>query len=241
MTKTTLALTLTLGSMVLARSVLASDALVYKGPGSCDEGCSDAAALMAQKAGLNPVFVGPTEADSGVFKNAVVWIQPGGASRVVGQNMTEQLKGWIRDFVMSGGGYVGFCAGGFYATPKIGELQDPGLGLIPGASQLYREVPDGAEVLKIQWNGQARSLYWEGGPFFKVPATAVSDGTAEIIASYPDGTTASVRASYGLGRAYVTGLHPEAPQFWRNYFQLADPDGLDYDLAVDMIQWAKKR
>lgn len=192
---------------------------------------------MAQQAGLSPIFVGPSESNHGVFKNAVVWIQPGGTSKTVGMNMTEELKGWIREFVMGGGGYVGFCAGGFYATSKIGSLDDPGLGVIPGTSHLYENAPDHVGVFPITWNGRQRSVYWEGGPSFTVPTKGAG---AEITATYPDGSAASVRASYGLGRAYVTGLHPEAPQFWRNYYRLDDADGLDYDLAVDMIRWAKK-
>ncbi|MGK5083831.1 BPL-N domain-containing protein [Bdellovibrionota bacterium FG-1] len=215
------------------------DALVYRGPGACDEGCSEAAAKVAQIAGLRPVFVGPSEANSLIFKNAGVWIQPGGTSRAVGKAMSAQLKGWIQDFVRSGGGYVGFCAGGFFATAKIGDLEDPGLGLLPGASHPYTTVPDDAIILPIQWGGgKPRQIYWEGGPFFTLPSET---GTgAEVMATYSEGTAASVRAPYGKGRVYVTGLHPEAPQSWRDYFHLLDSDGLDENLAVQMIHWASR-
>jgi hypothetical protein len=49
-----------------------------------------------------------------------------------------------------------------------------------------------------------------------------------------------VRASYGEGRVSVSGVHPEAPQWWRDYYKLQDSDGLDYDLAVGMIRWAAR-
>jgi glutamine amidotransferase-like uncharacterized protein len=214
----------------------AADALVYKGPGACDEGCSEAAALVAQMAGLNPVFVGPAETDPNIFKNAAVWIQPGGHSRTVGRNMSDDLKDRIREFVHGGGAYVGFCAGGFYATARIGELKDAGLGLIAGRSKLYEKADADATVLPLIWDGKERQIYWEGGPAFYPP----KDGDVEVTATYPDGTAAAVRDRYGKGRVYVTGAHPEAPQNWRDYYRLADSDGLDYDLAVDMIHWAIK-
>ena len=79
-----------------------------------------------------------------------------------------------------------------------------------------------------------RSVYWEGGPYFILaPQYGV-----EVIAQYPDQTPAAVRTSFGHGRVFVSGPHPEAPQKWRDYFNLEDPDGLDADLAQDMVEWA---
>src|SRR3954463_13790060 len=97
--------------LTLGQTAQAADALVYKGPGSCEDGCSEAAALVAKLAGLHPVFVDPHPASADVFKNAAVWIQPGGKSRTVGATMSAELKSWIQNFVAAGGGYVGFCAG----------------------------------------------------------------------------------------------------------------------------------
>lgn len=214
------------------------DALVYKGPGACDEGCSESAALMAEMAGFNPVFVGPGETDSKIFDNAAVWIQPGGKSTAVGRAMIDGLKNRIRAFVRGGGGYVGFCAGGFYATERIGTTSDRGLGIIPGRTRLYKKVKGNAAVLDMSWSGSRRQVYWEGGPAFYPPPSGAG---LDITATYPDGSAANVRAIYGNGRVYVTGLHPEAPQAWFDYFKLSDADGLDHSLAVDMILWVTKR
>lgn len=211
------------------------DALVYRGPGSCEEGCSESAALMAELAGFNPVFVGPTETDPKLFDNAAIWIQPGGKSTAVGRAMTEALKNRIRAFVHGGGAYVGFCAGGFYATERIGTTRDRGLGLIVGRSRLYRKVKDEAAILDLSWGGSRRQVYWEGGPAFYPPPSGAG---VDITATYPDGSAASIRGIYGTGRVYVTGMHPEAPQSWLDYFHLDDSDGLDHELAVDMIKWA---
>lgn len=209
-------------------------ALVYAGPGSCSEACSNAAALQAEHVGLQVVFVGPQESDLSIFKNAVVWIQPGGKSSVVSKNMTAELKQAIRDFVAQGGAYVGFCAGGFFATEYIRDKEAIGLGLLPGKSFLYAGVSDSPVILPLTWNGVLRDIYWEGGPYF----TATEKEGVEILATYPDGSAATLRTHYGKGRVAVTGAHPEAPPQWREGLAIPDTDGLDYELAEDMIRWS---
>lgn len=209
-------------------------ALVYSGPGACPEDCSKAAALQAESVGLEAVFVGPKNSDPTLFDRAAVWIQPGGQSTVVSKNMVKTLKNNIRSFVSAGGAYVGFCAGGFFATEYIRDNEAIGLGLIPGKSYLYEKVEDSATILPLMWYGKSRDIYWEGGPYF----TADERDGVEILATYPDGSIATLRTHYGKGRVAVTGAHPEAPQSWREDLSPGDQDGLDYDLSQDMVRWA---
>jgi hypothetical protein len=247
-------------------------ALVYQGPGACAEGCSEAAAAVATRAGLNVTYVGPEipsqfqgtpektqEYLRGIFENAVIWIQPGGKSSQVSKAMVPVLKEAIRSFVSQGGGYVGFCAGGFFATAKVGTTEFEGLGILPGSTRQYTGVPpeaiekDLAVMVPTLWTGAGgnvqapeRAMYWEGGPEFIL--SEAEQAITEITARYiepkdPTGQTgpvASVRTQFGRGRVYVAGEHPEAPMSWRNFFKLNDSDGLDLDLAVAMIRWAKK-
>jgi hypothetical protein len=212
-------------------------ALVYKGPGSCSEDCSEGAAEVARLAGLTPQYVGPTDDNPELFYEAAIWIQPGGKSSVVGKNMTPKLKDLIRKFVSEGGAYVGFCAGGFYATDLIGQTGNIGLGLIHAESTLYREVNNYAEILSLNWNGKQREVYWEGGPYFTLPKT---NSLIQVLAQYPDGTAATIESRYGLGNVVVTGAHPEAPAWWSVSEKINDTDGVDHDLAVDMVQRALK-
>lgn len=247
-------------------------ALVYQGPGACAEGCSEAAAAVATRAGLNVTYVGPEipsqfqgtpekiqEYLRGIFENAVIWIQPGGKSSQVSKAMVPVLKEAIRSFVSQGGGYVGFCAGGFFATAKVGTTEFEGLGILPGSTRQYTGVPpeaiekDLGVIVPTLWtsaggNVQApeRAMYWEGGPEFILSEAeqAITEVTARYIEPKdPTGQTgpvASVRTQFGRGRVYVAGDHPEAPMSWRNFYKLNDSDGLDLDLAVAMIRWAKK-
>jgi glutamine amidotransferase-like uncharacterized protein len=219
----------------------AKRALVYQGPGACEDGCYDAAFQVAAKAGYDPVFVRENQlnADSSaedrdaLFRDAAVWIQPGGKSRTAMSVLTRSMKSAIDAFVKGGGGYVGFCAGAFSSTRYVGTSRDPGFGFMPGRTILYRNVSHGAEIIPVQWEGKTRHLYWEGGPHL----ARLPEGKAEVVARYPNGQVAAAKSRYGNGRIFVTGLHPEAPEDWREYYQMKDPDGLDQDLAVEMLNW----
>jgi glutamine amidotransferase-like uncharacterized protein len=162
-----------------------------------------------------------------------VWIQPGGHSPQVMQAMTAQMVTALQSFVSNGGAYVGFCAGAFSATDWVGTSTYQGFNIFPGYTTVYKSRYQ-AEIIPILWEGKPRSIYWEGGPYL----SEIPHGMAETIATYPTGQIAAARAPFGKGRVFIAGFHPEAPQQWRDYYGLTDPDGLDYDLAQEMITWA---
>jgi glutamine amidotransferase-like uncharacterized protein len=211
-------------------------ALIYKGQGSCEEGCSESAALMATLAGLKPVYVSPSETGKAIFNDARVWIQPGGESDDAILAMNPSLKANLKEFVARGGGYVGFCAGAFMATSKIANTSLDGLGLIPGVGYPYLPStdPDVGQMVPMQWGSKVRHLYFEGGPAFKIPQST----SVQVVGLYPGGDIAAIRALFYRGRVFVIGTHPEAPDDWKEYFQLKDRDGRDWDMAVMMIRWA---
>lgn len=215
-------------------------AVIYQGPGACDS-CSTAAAAMAELAGFEPYFVGPNDSDPERFRDAGLYIQPGGTSLVVSRTMVEQLKQNIVSFVSQGGGYVGFCAGAFFATKEIRNEGVPGLGLFPGRSWLWNGVPDSPVITKILWGDQYRDLYWEGGPYMEISPDEIREGQVELVATYRDGSIAAARSHFGQGRVFVTGVHPEAPEAWRSGLREIDSDGVDWDLAVEMLQWVALR
>ncbi len=204
-------------------------ALVYNGAGACKEGCAQASFDTAKAAGFDPVFVGDQATDPKIFDNAVVWIHPGGHASLGMQSMAPALKANIKKFVQNGGGYVGYCAGAFVATQIVGTTRNKGLGLIPGNTKLYGS---GVQIFKTKWQGSERYIYWEGGPYFRnMPSSVESTGT------YSNGTTSAVRTTYGKGRVWVTGLHPEAPQWWKDNSGYSDIDGDDTDLVARMLHW----
>jgi len=214
-------------------------ALIYSGPGACEEGCVEAAAEIARLEGYTPILVGADEKPQEFWASASAWIQPGGTSNDVARHMNPTLKSWIQNFVKEGAAYVGYCAGGFFSTADIGGRGIAGLGVMPGINRLYEARDENVYITEVTWNGKPRHVYWEGGPYFVLPETPVGqEPTVWPIATYPDGTVAAAQALYGKGRVSVSGPHPEAPTSWRSYYKLDDADGADLDLAREMLRWA---
>lgn len=212
-------------------------ALVYDGFGVCPEDCAKAAAEVAHQAGYDVRFVNEHWWRPADFADASIYVQPGGHSAEVAQALSHTQKEELRRFVREGGGYVGLCAGAFFASARTrledgSFINDERLGLIPMISQ-WLKVPTDAAILPVKWNGVSRDVYWEGGPYFRLPVPA----GVEVVATYPDSSIASVRTTYGRGRVYVTGFHPEAPQWWRDDLKQKDTDGLDLEQAADMYRW----
>jgi Biotin-protein ligase, N terminal len=221
-------------------------ALVYDGPGACEEGCAQAAADSATAAGFQPIMVKPdalsdasTDADvAHLFENAAVWVQPGGYARNAYEAMSPKLRDSLKKYIANGGGYVGFCAGAFITTNEVGTTGSPGLGIFPG-----KTAPLGAEpgapgynfsIEKLKWGNKDRNVYYEGGPYMYD-----LDSSVEVVATYNDGkTVAAARTHYGNGRVFISGPHPEAPAWWSNGTGIQDSDGSDIDLAVEMIRWS---
>lgn len=219
-------------SVLTTAAIAAPKALIYKGPGACSDGCAEAFVDIAKQAGFDPEFVGPGAPKAGLFDQVGIWIQPGGYAGTAMQNMNADLKTQLKEFIAGGGGYVGFCAGAFVATKKVGTTSINGLNIFPGGTKLYGK---GIDLKEVNWAGSKRTLYWEGGPYLRNLPDSV-----EIIARYSNGAVATARAPYGKGRVFITGLHPEAPDWWSTAEQMVDPDGQDHDLVINMIHWASR-
>ncbi len=228
---------LIVGVITASASQAAQKALIYDGEGVCEDGCAQAAYNLALYSGFDPVYIGPnaltarsTAAEKeAIFADVAVWVQPGGYASRAMKAMTPQLKDSIVEFVKNGGGYVGFCAGAFVTTARVGTTRNKGLNLFPGGTRLFGT---GIDLKKIIWNGKERYMYWEGGPYLRNLPSSV-----EVTATYADKSPVSARTKFGKGRVYITGVHPEAPKSWIDYTGEVDPDGLDYDLGLEMFQW----
>src|SRR3712207_9585365 len=95
----------------------------------------------------------------------------------------------IREFVGSGGGYLGFCLGGYLA----GET--PGFGLLPGDTDRFIFSPgarpdhDGDSLVTLTWAGRRRQVYFQDGAWFDLDPAR---GPAEVLATYDNGLPAAV-------------------------------------------------
>lgn len=210
-------------------------AAVYFGPGACREGCASAAANIARNLGFLIRRVGPANLTAETLADVRVWIQPGGDAIRVARALSSEQKRLLRSFVASGGGYIGLCAGAFFADEKVDDaLTIDGLNLLPGVTHDKSPLDKEAMILPIRWEGATRHIYFQDGPTFELRAKA----NTEVLGRYEDDNAPAIlRFRFGLGKVVLSGVHPEAPEAWIRAAGLRDPDGPDGDIADQLFSW----
>ncbi|MEV4544309.1 BPL-N domain-containing protein [Micromonospora echinaurantiaca] len=210
-------------------------ALVYRGPATLP-GCPEATAalLKSSRWGFDVRYVGP-DADLPLshraLAGAALYAQPGGGTLKRGYRQLKHHRDEIRQFVHSGGRYLGICLGGYLAGAT------PGFALLPGDTDQYigsaaatvRSERD--TVVDVSWRGRRRGLFFQDGPYFWLRPGAEAD----ILATYPNGTIAAMVTRLGAGRVGVVGPHPEATDDWYLDAGLRPADRLGTDLGHDLI------
>ena len=153
---------------------------------------------------------------------------PGGDMWVYKNHLTITGMGKIKNYVQHGGGYLGICAGSYFAATKIvwrGWANEPrqyhtisGLGFFSGIADgpindfaptyqvnncivdINRNHPITAAIPQ-----QLDYLYSFGPKFIIADSSSVS-----ILGQSASGNNSVVLAiQYKLGRVFLTGLHPE--------------------------------
>lgn len=220
--------------------------LVWNGTGACTDGCAAAGAAAVTSAGLTVRYVNQNtlasnaEQIAAVFENAKVWVMPGGYAYNEVASIPAGIKSALLNFISTGGGYVGWCAGAFAATASIGTIGKAGLGIFPGNTRVYntsgKQNSYGASIEKLTWFNDTHYFYLEGGPYLtNLPSNV------EIVGRYDDQVSvAAARTTYGSGRVYLSGVHPEAPTWWWTGTSVTDADGSDEAYAAQMVKWAAK-
>jgi hypothetical protein len=214
-------------------------ALVWQGPGACWPDCWPEAASAAKNAGFQVIYMTPQTTDYSIFNTAKIWVQPGGTSETASIAMGQALRDRIRQFVADGGGYVGFCAGMFLASEMVGTTNQPGIGLIPGATKLYKT--DGTNdhaIYLITLTEGTRYMYYAGGPYLDLTGVDQSAQPIQIMGYYPNGAIATIHTQFGKGRVAVSGFHPEIGDFYKRVQGFTDPDGGDEFYAQAMMKYA---
>jgi glutamine amidotransferase-like uncharacterized protein len=127
-------------------------------------------------------------------------------------------------------GYLGICAGAFFA----GASPYNGLDLASGVRFPFYALEDRgirkAPVDIATAGGPTLELYWEDGPQLS--------GWGEVVARYPDGTPAVVQGAFGSGWVILAGVHPEAPESWRGGMAFTTPASLGHAYAARLIDAA---
>jgi glutamine amidotransferase-like uncharacterized protein len=193
-------------------------ALVYRGPAACEE-CPEALADLLRSAGwgFEVEYVGDDEVldlSADTLAAAALYAQPGGGNSV--KRAYRQMKRSadpLREYIRTGGRYLGVCMGGYLAGHWRGfcllpEDTDQFI-TSPGASVTHAEDT----LVDVDWRGRRHRMFFQDGPVFRLPA--VTPAGVTVLARYAsNGEVAAMVAPFGRGKVGVCGPHPEAPDEW---------------------------
>ncbi|WP_250548771.1 BPL-N domain-containing protein [Pseudonocardia sp. H11422] len=213
-------------------------ALIYRGPAAC-EGCAEAVAALLRSCPrrFDVSYAGPADLEltATSLRSAALYAQPGGGNSVrKAYRQMRRSAPAIRDYVWSGGRYLGICMGAYLAGTWRG------FGFLPDDTDQFITSP-GADVtikadtiVRVDWRGRRRHMFFQDGTVFPI-GSHTPDVT--VLARYAsNGAAAAVVAPFGQGRIGVCGPHPEAPSEWYEAHDLTNPDGIRADLGHDLIE-----
>lgn len=214
-------------------SVSADDAplrlAVYVGDGARSTGVFRWLELTACARGTEAVPVDAAAIKSGALDGMDVLVVPGGRSVLMAKMLGRDGRSKVKAFVERGGGYVGTCAGCCLTMESTKGHPDM-LNMIPftfgqqggkDVADLLLYFNDRAEALTGIKKGNKR-VRFSRGPVL-IPSKPVSNAVVEVIATYASdvnltgvgplpskaGRAVAVAGTYGKGRLFVLGVHPE--------------------------------
>jgi glutamine amidotransferase-like uncharacterized protein len=200
---------------------------VYNHSGAEAKAPKTLASFLNEQAGFRCEVLTPAEIRDGRLDSFDVLIMPGGSGSKQAANLEEAGREKIREFVKSGKGYMGICAGSYLASSQY----DWSLNLINarvfdrehwarGTGQVQLTISDAGQEL-LQTGGPQVEVYYGQGPLL-VPDDEADLPAFEVLASYASeiakkgapsgvmvGTTAIARAPYGEGRVICFSPHCE--------------------------------
>ncbi|RCH87598.1 biotin holocarboxylase synthetase [Rhizopus azygosporus] len=148
-------------------------------------------------------------------------VVPGGRDSPYCEDLQGQANDKIKNYVSQGGSYLGFCAGGYYASKEIEfEKGTPievigsrPLGFYPGMCRgtmypgFVYNSEKGARSVSVVYGQQDIKTYYNGGGYF-VDAKKMEG--VEVVCTYKDtDEAAGVLCKVGQGSALLFGVHPE--------------------------------
>lgn len=179
---------------------------------------------------------------NGILKDFDVLVVPGGSGRLKAEDLGDNGRIMIRDFVHNGGGYVGICGGAFLATSgyewSLGLVKATTLtGMIECGQEGKRsQAARGSGVVSLEFSGLAEgvfseslsqvSMQYSSGPIFcsvirsDLPAYVVlARFRTEVFECESQrgtmvNTSAIIASKFGKGTVLLFSPHPEmSPQF----------------------------
>lgn len=208
--------------------------LVYAGPGTTTESVKHC--IESLRLHLSPHYAVVTVGEKSLLNDpwqlkTKALVIPGGADLPYCQSFNGAGNKMISDYVRKGGKFLGFCAGGYYASSRVEfelgtDMEVSGsreLRFFPGTckgcaySGFMYNTHKGARITKLEVNlADSPSTvfnYYNGGGVF---IQALKQKNVEILAKYTepldvedDDRAAVVYCKIGKGAAVLSGTHPE--------------------------------
>jgi len=221
---------------------------VFEGDG-VGKSCTNLLTILDNSSKIQLEVSRVTTADivAGKLDEFDVLIHPGGSGSKQGNDLGEDGRQQVRQFVSQGGGFLGVCAGAYLATndytwslnlidAKVVDRKHWARGT--GTVQLELS-PSGQDLFKAK--SSELEIFYGQGPLLarrewddpKIPdyeslaiygSEIAKNGAPNGIMK---GTSAAVRCDYGKGRVFCFSAHPELTE------------GLHY-LIPTVVQWLKK-
>jgi hypothetical protein len=145
------------------------------------------------------------ELEDDFFDDVDIVAVPGGIGDSDSFEYLMRINGQrIRNFVASGGRYLGVCMGAYWAdTDYLGLLNNVRVIQYIRSPGTDTRRPH-AKEMPVQWNGKPTSMYFYDG------CTYTRNGLYNTVAYYPNGAPMAIMQD----RIGLIGCHPEADQHW---------------------------
>lgn len=149
------------------------------------------------------------ELEDDFFDDVDIVAVPGGIGDSDAFEYLMRINGQrIRNFVASGGRYLGICMGAYWAdTDYFGLLDNVRVIQYIKSPTTDTHRPH-AKEMPVQWNGHQTSMYFYDG------CTYTGPGNYDTVARYPNGDPMAIMQD----RIGLIGCHPEADQHWYNSY-----------------------
>jgi glutamine amidotransferase-like uncharacterized protein len=226
---------------------------IYTGNGADPYLCA-IAKRMFEWMGFKTVTLKFGDLNIGDFKGIHLLYFPGGSTPPFRREITETGRQNLREYIRQGCAYIGTCAGALIACEKnlwLNRPDDYGLfGLVPvtGIGPIP-EIDDGDGITMVhlvvntateigEKHPEPATVLSINSPFFEVGESE----TVTIIAEYEAiHQPAYIATTYGNGRIFLTGPHPEFEEDSNRdgnaYFDGFDDEGSDWPLMKTAVLW----
>lgn len=200
---------------------LSADIALYSDSGCWAESVT-AATKMFEWMGFSVILVNADYINNNSLDSFNIICFPGGDMYQYSQDISASAKEKVREYVRSGGGYIGICGGAFFASETVvwqgNQLPMSPLGLFKGSAEgtidaivpypqrgmCQVDIVDTMHAITHSVsNPQWILYYW--GPVLKPNTSEVT-----VIGNYNAVDQPAILAfEYGKGRVFITGTHPE--------------------------------